>query len=205
MLVHFPIALLLLGVLCDLLHAYAHAPATPSDGPKPSAERLPERSSSGSEPRSASGSGPGAAREAAAGSELAAERLLGIDPLVLGILGLWCTTVGTVMLLPSIGSGLLAHTYQPAPDAVAASLINWHERVSYAVVLWFGALVAWRWDSRGQDSTPLPVGYRLAAVGGALLLVFGASLGGRLVYEHGMGVKVTESGDTTHPGIPAAP
>lgn len=149
MIVHFPIALLLVGLVSDLMRA------TSQDTP----------------------AGPGSPEAPL------------IDPSVWGQLGLWCTTFGTIMLLPSIGTGLLAQSYQAAPDPIAASVINWHERVSYLIVLWFGALIAWRWDSRGQSSERLPLGYGLAAGIGGLLLIAGASLGGQLVYEHGMGIS----------------
>lgn len=147
MLVHFPIALLLFGVFCDLLRA----------------------------------------RQKTSASSL-------------GSVGLWCTTAGVVMVIPVIGTGLLAHTFQVAPNPAAAELVNWHERLSYAVALWFGGLVAWRWDARGDSDAsaaggaPLPMAYRIAAVVGAVLLIVGAMLGGQLVYEHGMGVMAPGPG-----------
>lgn len=136
MLVHFPIALILFGVLCDLLRV----------------------------------------------------RLRG-EQASLGLVGLWCTTAGTVMLIPVMGSGLLAQTFQPVPNEQVLNVLNWHERLSYILALWFGGLVGWRWDAFGQKPDVMPWGYRLAAALGAILIIGTASLGGELVYKHGMAVE----------------
>lgn len=141
MLVHFPIALILFGVLCDLLRV----------------------------------------------------RLRG-EQASLGLVGLWCTTAGTVMLIPVMGSGLLAQTFQPVPNEQVLNVLNWHERLSYILALWFGGLVGWRWDAFGQKPDVMPWGYRLAAAFGAILIIGTASLGGELVYKHGMAVEKSTTG-----------
>lgn len=141
MLVHFPIALILFGVFCDLLRARLRA-----------------------------------------------------EYANFGLVGLWCTTAGAVMLIPVMGTGLLAQTFQPVPNEEVLAVLNWHERLSYLLALWFGGLVGWRWDAFGQRADVMPWGYRLAATLGAALIIGTASLGGQLVYEHGMAVEKPSAG-----------
>lgn len=152
MLVHFPIALLIVGVVFDLLRAI--------------------------------------------GSVKLAN---------LSTFGLWSTTVGLVMMLPAIASGLLAHTFQAAPDAHVQTLINYHERLSYLELVLFGVLVAWRWDGRGDDQSIMPRGYLMGASLGVLLLISSGYLGGLLVYSYRMGVEPCPAGSSPTAPADSAP
>jgi len=139
-LVHFPVALLIVGVLCDLARGI-YAPDHP----------------------------------------------------ILGSLGLWCTTFGLIAMVPAAGSGLLAHTFQEAPNQHVQDLINYHERLSYLEIFLFTILLAWRWDSRGDDQSVMPMGYRITAILGMLALVVSSFMGGMLVYRYGMAVEATST------------
>ncbi len=114
-------------------------------------------------------------------------------------LGIWGTTAGLLMMLPAIGTGLLAHTFQPAPDLQVQDLINLHERLSYGLLILFGVLIAWRWDARGDDQSAMPVAYLTCAALGAICVIVIGAIGGRLVYRHGMGVTLPP----TPPGVSA--
>ena len=95
--------------------------------------------------------------------------------------------VGLVSLVPAIASGYLAaNTVAPPPAALP--LLASHERNAWLVL---GALVAsqfWKaWHGGGlPPSHAIPYAVLLAIVVG--LTLYGAWLGGQMVYEHGVGV-----------------
>jgi uncharacterized membrane protein len=61
--------------------------------------------------------------------------------------------------------------------------------------------MAWRWDAHGDDGSVMPVGYHIAAVAGALMLMVSAYIGGTLVYQHGMGIDARPAASS--PASPA--
>src|SRR5713101_3625471 len=75
-------------------------------------------------------------------------------------------------------------------DPIVTKVANWHARLNIAAVIIFGASLYLRMKNYGA---PL-VGFHLkipfvASVVGWVLMAISASLGGKLVYEHRMGVK----------------
>ncbi|HVS20924.1 MAG TPA: DUF2231 domain-containing protein [Pyrinomonadaceae bacterium] len=75
-------------------------------------------------------------------------------------------------------------------DPVVKKTANWHARLNIAALLIFGTSLYLRMKNHGA---PL-VGFHLkipfvVSVAGWMLMAISASLGGKLVYEHRMGVK----------------
>ena len=77
-------------------------------------------------------------------------------------------------------------------NPIVAKTANWHARLNIAAVVIFGASLYLRMKNRGA---PL-VGFHLTipflvSLVGWIVMAISASLGGKLVYEHRMGVKET--------------
>jgi len=95
--------------------------------------------------------------------------------------------LGTVCLIPTVATGLLAAKTLGAPEGVADDL-TLHERVGFAI---FGLFVlgafakAWVGGTLTGRARAVYAIFLLLGVG---LVIYGASLGGHLVYRHGVGV-----------------
>ena len=99
---------------------------------------------------------------------------------------LWCLGLGTLGAAVAVLSGRQAmaaakHSFEIHP------IMELHERIGYAVLIGAALLLAWRLAARGSMG-PRPrwaAWVMLAVVCGTM--AFGAHLGGRLVYEFGVG------------------
>jgi len=75
-------------------------------------------------------------------------------------------------------------------DPVVTKIANWHARLNIAALVLFGASLYLRMKNYGAPMVgshlKIPLAFSLV---GWLLMAISASLGGKLVYEHRMGVK----------------
>jgi uncharacterized membrane protein len=95
--------------------------------------------------------------------------------------------VGTVCLIPTVATGLLAAKVAGSPAGVSDD-ITLHERVGYAIFGLFGlSAFAKAWVGGTLKGRARTV-YAVVLVLGVGLVIYGASLGGHLVYRHGVGV-----------------
>lgn len=111
-------------------------------------------------------------------------------------LALWFLCLGALAALAAAGTGLLAEEEVTVPEA-GWETIERHEQLmlittGLAVVLAAGAL--WLWFGRAHhERKRLTRGWQAGLLVGLLalngLLLVGADLGGRLVYEFGVSVK----------------
>ncbi len=95
--------------------------------------------------------------------------------------------IGTVFLVPTVASGLLAE------NTVSLRSGEWdlelHERVGFAILAVFllGAFAkAW---VRGNLTGRMRTAYAILLLIGVALVVAGSLIGGHLVYDHGIGVS----------------
>ncbi|MBI4056330.1 MAG: DUF2231 domain-containing protein [Elusimicrobia bacterium] len=102
-------------------------------------------------------------------------------------IGVYCLGCGAVAALGALGTGLLAEELAPhIPEAWR--VLGWHERAGYGVVSLSSGLFLWRW----KEGFFVPHPKWLYGLLTLLLLGFvslSGFLGGRLVFEFGMGVK----------------
>lgn len=97
---------------------------------------------------------------------------------------------GTVSLVPTTVSGFLAiNSLTLGPEANAAADI--HERIGIAILGLFLVLLMWKGWHRGTIPAAQRTSYAVVLLAGVALVVYGAMLGGRLVYVHGVGVGVS--------------
>ena len=80
-------------------------------------------------------------------------------------------------------TGLVAQE-EVATDGVAEELLITHRNLNLSLVTLSTALAAWRW--RREEAGP---GYLAVALAGIAAMSYSAYLGGKMVYEHGVGVK----------------
>jgi len=95
--------------------------------------------------------------------------------------------VGAVAVVPTIATGFLAANVVTL-SAEAYETLEAHERNGWFVLAAFAVLVIWKAWNRGEVPERMRIAYALALVAGVALVVWGAVLGGRLVYGHGVGV-----------------
>lgn len=101
--------------------------------------------------------------------------------------GFWTLLFGVVGGVLAIITGLLAEEATPH-GAEAHALMSTHETLAYIVVGLFAVLAIWRLIRRGvwsEKEQPIAL---TAGVIGIALVVVQASFGGRLVFEHGVGI-----------------
>ena len=102
--------------------------------------------------------------------------------------GFWTLVFGVIGTAAAITSGLLAE------DAVqhseqAHEIMETHETLAFIVLAIFGVLAIWRIVRRGvwrDKEQPVTL---TAGVIGVAILVYAASLGGKLVFDHGLGIR----------------
>jgi len=97
------------------------------------------------------------------------------------------TLIGTLSLLPTIVSGVLAvNTFDVRPSA--SGVLDLHEAGAVATVIVFVGLHFWKGWVGGTLSAGQQKGYAWLLLFGAALVVYGALLGGELTYFNGAGV-----------------
>ena len=95
--------------------------------------------------------------------------------------------IGTVFLIPTVASGLLAEN--TVSVKTGASDLELHERFGFAILAVFllGAFAkAW---VRGNLTGRARTAYAILLLVGVVLVVLGSLLGGHLVYDHGIGIQ----------------
>ena len=99
----------------------------------------------------------------------------------------WCQIAGSLGVLGTVFSGLLAEMTIMIPAAARESFET-HKEVAFLVATIFAVLLLWRISSR----TRIPHTYRFIFWGlyilGVVLIWIGAWHGGEMVYRFGMGV-----------------
>ena len=102
--------------------------------------------------------------------------------------GWWTQLAGTVALVATIVSGLLAEAAVVIPE-VAQEHLKTHEQLAFVAAGTFGVLLLWRISCR----TKLPPRYKAVYLGlyavGVLVIWMGAWYGGEMVYRYGVGVS----------------
>jgi uncharacterized membrane protein len=101
--------------------------------------------------------------------------------------GFWTLSFGVVGGGLAIVTGLLADEATPH-GAQAEAVMSTHETLAYIVVGLFAVLAVWRLLRRGvwnEQEQPIAL---TAGVIGIVLVVVQASFGGKLVFEHGVGI-----------------
>lgn len=115
----------------------------------------------------------------------------------LRVSGWWCLLVGGVSLLAATASGIYAENTAGHNDA-SHIIMDRHKQLAYISTALFGILVVWRGLRKNrlfQSMSQLAMYYTIGvlAVG---TMVYGAHLGGRLVYEYGVGVAAVSQGES---------
>jgi uncharacterized membrane protein len=102
--------------------------------------------------------------------------------------GFWTLLAGVLGSGAAIVSGLLAEDATPH-GAEAHAIMETHETLAFIVLGLFAILAIWRLVRRGVWSEKeQPVALTAGVIGVALIVVT-ASFGGRLVFEHGVGIQ----------------
>ena len=127
--------------------------------------------------------------------------------------GFWTLLFGVVGGGLAIITGLLAKDATPH-GAQAEAVMSTHETLAYIVVALFAILAVWRLIRRGvwsEKEQPIAL---TAGVIGIALVVVQASFGGKLVFEHGVGIPTPAIQSALQdraaaaaervPGVPAA-
>lgn len=114
----------------------------------------------------------------------------------------WALVAGVLGALFAAAAGLLAEgRIDQSPRA--HDLIERHETLAFVVMGIFAALLLWRIFRRVLNKTEQTV-YLTVHVLGVILLLVAGSLGGKLVFEHGLGIP-TQRLDSIQVERPAAP
>lgn len=120
------------------------------------------------------------------------------------ILTWWPMAIGWVSGAIGVGTGLWAQSGLP-PQSLYTQMLNWHIGTALATLLFYGALLYWRWlrrAGRGKDpehgagltskSDPLltdnsvRIWVSLLLLGGLIILLSSGWSGGQLVYTWGV-------------------
>ncbi len=102
-------------------------------------------------------------------------------------LGATLVLAGTVSLVPTIAAGFLAvNSVALGPEAVPVA--GRHETTGLLVLATFTVSQFWKGWVRGRIPETQRIAYVVLLLTGVALVVYGALLGGELVYVHGVGV-----------------
>ncbi len=124
--------------------------------------------------------------------------------------GLWTLLAGLLGTGVAIVTGVVASN-EVQHSEQAHVIMATHETLAYIVVAIFGLLAVWRILRRGVWSEKeLPVALTAGVIGVALLIYQG-SLGGKLMFDHAVGIPTARleqisaerAGHEHHPGEPA--
>jgi len=102
--------------------------------------------------------------------------------------GFWTLMAGVLGSGAAIVSGLLAEDATPH-GAEAHAIMETHETLAFIVLGLFAILAIWRLVRRGVWNEKEQLVALTAGVIGVALIVVTASFGGRLVFEHGVGIQ----------------
>ena len=102
--------------------------------------------------------------------------------------GFWTLMAGVLGTGAAIISGLLAEDVT-AHGAEAHAIMETHETLAFIVLALFAILAIWRLVRRGVwNEKEQPIALTAGVIGVALIVVT-ASFGGRLVFDHGVGIQ----------------
>ena len=121
-----------------------------------------------------------------AGASCEAAGILGRKP-SLERFGSALTVAGTISLLPTVATGFLAENVLDVPPG-ATSLLARHEAMGLWILATFLAAQLWRAWFRGALPATQRRLYAAVLLAGVALVVWGAFLGGEMVYRLGVGV-----------------
>jgi uncharacterized membrane protein len=102
--------------------------------------------------------------------------------------GYWCLIGGVVGGMLAAFSGLIAEGHLPPHSDASHAAMETHQTFAIVVVVFFGILALWRTARRGMLGKQEQTIFTTAGVIGCGLLIFTANLGGRLVFDRGMGL-----------------
>lgn len=104
--------------------------------------------------------------------------------------GFWCLVLGVLGGAAAVLTGRMAEGRVDHTDA-AHAIMETHETLAYITLGLFGLLLAWRSLSKGVwGEKATPVALTAGVIGAALLIVTGR-LGGKLVFDHALGIPTT--------------
>ena len=102
--------------------------------------------------------------------------------------GFWTLVFGVLGTAAAVVSGLLAEDVVQHSDQ-AHEIMETHETLALVVLAIFGLLAVWRIARRGVwRDREQPVALAAGVIGVAIV-VYAASLGGKLVFDHGLGIR----------------
>ncbi len=111
--------------------------------------------------------------------------------------GFWTLVAGVLGTGAAIISGLVAEDAVEHSDQ-AHAVMNTHETLAFIVLGIFGILAIWRILRRGvwrEKEQPVAI---TAAVIGVAILVYTAALGGKLMFDHALGISSTRLEQIPH-------
>jgi uncharacterized membrane protein len=100
--------------------------------------------------------------------------------------GWWSLALGTLCLVGTVISGLIAAKSGTIPDA-ARNHFETHEQIAFVLAAVYAVLLFWRVASRVKLPPKGQIGYLALSLAGAVLLLIGAWYGGEMVYRFGVG------------------
>ncbi len=101
--------------------------------------------------------------------------------------GYWCLNTGAAMSVLALASGLMAED-RLEQTPVVHRLVENHETLGIGLTVLFVGLAAWRIWRKNVFSQPEQQSYTMAALTGALGMLWLAHLGGTMVYRHAAGI-----------------
>lgn len=102
--------------------------------------------------------------------------------------GFWLHIFGVASILLAILTGRQSIPISEIPSDAEAWL-NWHEILGYSTLAWFGILLGWRYVKPSGLKPNAAALFIIFYALGLILMVIGAWLGGKMVYEAGIGVN----------------
>ena len=100
----------------------------------------------------------------------------------------WSLIAGAAAAILAVVTGLIAATRVESKPALD-QILQTHRALGIALALLFAGLAAWRIWRKNTFSVPEQQSYIMAAVVGALILLWTAHLGGTMVFRQGAGVE----------------
>lgn len=113
--------------------------------------------------------------------------------------GWWALLFGTVSIIASVTTGLIAAKTVPHTGGAAHEIMEQHETLGLVVASIFVVLLLWRSLMRTKlpSKTLVLVVYMLITIGAVTTMLAGAHLGGRMVYEFGVGGSAVQQSEGT--------
>lgn len=111
--------------------------------------------------------------------------------------GWWCHVFGVATAIPTILTGFQAFFTVGHSTEAAHQIMRTHRNVQLTVGILFTGLLIWRSISKHIVPRRTPIYFVIAATAVGLML-YGAHLGGQLVYEYGVGTALSVGGNHHH-------